>query len=46
MSILSEDYTKLVVFDSLVNKEVAVVTNDLITTASNEVVVKLTPKYN
>jgi len=46
MTILSEEYTKIVVMDKETGKEIAVITNDLITTANDNIVVKLTPKYN
>lgn len=46
MTILSEEYTKIVVMDKETGKEIAVITNDLITTADDNIVVKLTPKYN
>ena len=45
-SILNEVYTKLVVLDTATGKELAVVTDEEITTASPEIVVKLTPKYD
>lgn len=44
--VLSDDYTKLAVVDLSTGKEIAVITNELITTASDNIVVKLTPKYN
>ena len=46
ITILSEEYTKIVVMDKETGKEIAVITNDLITTANDNIVVKLTPKYN
>ena len=46
MPILSDDYSKLVVFDTRSGREIAVVTNEFITTAEDEVVVKLTPTHN
>lgn len=46
MNILSEDYTKVVVLDESTGKEIAVIANELITTAADNIVVKLTPKYD
>ena len=43
---LSKDYTKLVVMDVEREKVIAVVTNDEITTAGDNIVVKLTPTYD
>lgn len=43
--ILSADYTKLTVLDMSTGKEIAVITNDLITTAAADIVIKLTPSY-
>lgn len=42
--ILSRDYEKAVVFYLKTGKEIAVITNDLITTASSDIVVKLKPR--
>lgn len=39
-------YTKLVVLDMAKNVELAVITEDDIDTASPDIVVKLTPKYD
>lgn len=44
--ILSEDVKKLVVLDTATGEEIAVITNDLITTARDTIVVKLTPNYD
>lgn len=41
--ILSKDYEKAVVYDLKTGKEIAVITNELITTASPDIVIKLTP---
>lgn len=46
MGILSDKITKLVVLDLNAGKEIAVVTNELITTAGDEIVVRLTPAYD
>lgn len=46
MPILSEDYTKMVVLDTKTGKEIAVITNEVITTAQDSIVVKLTPRYD
>ncbi len=43
MNVLSDGYIKLVVYDRETEKEIAVVTNELITTAADNIVVKLTP---
>lgn len=45
-SVLSKDYTKLVVLDIESGKEIAVVTDNAITTAGGNIVVKLTPNYD
>lgn len=45
-NILSASYTKITVLDIETDKEIAVITNELITTARDSVVVKLTPSYN
>lgn len=45
MSVLSEEYTKMVIYDELLHKEIAVITNAMITTADDHIVVKLTPSY-
>lgn len=44
--VLSEEYTKIVIIDLETGKEIAVITNDLITTAETNIAVKLTPNYN
>lgn len=46
MTILSNEYIKITVFDLETGKEIAVITNDLITTARDSIVVKLTPSYD
>ena len=46
MNILSDQFTKMVVLDVTAGEEIAVVTNELITTAGDEIVVKLTPAYD
>ena len=46
MGILSDSITKLVVMDVNTGKEIAVVTNKEITTAGDNIVVKLTPEYD
>lgn len=46
MNVLDKDYTKLIVIDTGTGEEIAVVTNDLITTANSAIVVKLTPRYD
>lgn len=43
LNVLSDGYVKLVVYDQETGKEIAVVTNELITTAADNIVVKLTP---
>lgn len=43
LNVLSDDYVKLVVYDQETGKEIAVVTNELITIAADNIVVKLTP---
>ena len=43
-NILSEKYEKLIVFDEKSQKEIAVVTADMVTTANENIVVKLLPK--
>ena len=43
-NILSEKYEKLSVFDEKSKKEIAVITADMITTANENIVVKLSPK--
>lgn len=46
MNILSGAYMKITVMEADTGKEIAVITNELITTAGQGVVVKLTPKYD
>ena len=46
MDILSRDITKLTVINVRTGEEIAVVTNDEITTAGTEIVVKLTSNYD
>ena len=46
MNILSGAYTKVTVMEADTGKEIAVITNELITTAGQGIVVKLTPKYD
>ena len=46
MRYLSDDFSKLVVLDTKTGNEIAVVTNELITTADTNFVVKLTPTDN
>lgn len=46
MKYLSDDFKKLVVLDKETGKEIAVVTNEEITTAEDNIVVKLTPTYD
>lgn len=41
--ILSNHYSKLVVMDSKNNISLAIITNEIVTTASDDIVVKLTP---
>lgn len=41
--ILSDGYEKATVYDLKTGKEIAVITNELITTASPDIVVKLKP---
>lgn len=43
--VLSEDYSKLSVINKETGEEIAVVTHELITTADEKIIVKLTPKY-
>lgn len=43
LNVLSNGYVKLVVYDQETGREIAVVTNELITTATDNIVVKLTP---
>lgn len=42
--ILSEPYEKLVVYDTQTEKEIAVITNELVNTAAENIVVRLIPK--
>lgn len=44
MRIMSGEYEKLVVVDLKTNQELAVITDNLITTASDTIVVKLKPE--
>ena len=46
MGILSDQFTKMVVVDLSTGKEIAAVTNDLITTAGDNIAVRLTPAYD
>lgn len=46
MKILSDEYTKITVLDEDMGKEIAVITNELVTTAGDHIVVKLTPNYD
>lgn len=46
MEILSKEFTKIVIMEVDTEKELAVITNDLITTADENIVVKLTPNYD
>lgn len=41
--IFNADWEKLIVYDKTTGEEIAVITNDLITTARDSIVVKLTP---
>lgn len=41
--ILSGDYARITVLDTRDGKEIAVITNEMITTADNAIVVKLKP---
>lgn len=41
--ILSDDYTRITVLDTRDGKEIAVITNEMITTADDAIVVKLKP---
>jgi len=43
-NVLSEKYEKLIVFDEKNQKEIAVITADMITIADESVVVRLLPK--
>lgn len=43
-NVLSEKYERLIVFDEKSKKEIAVVTANMITTANENIVVKLLPK--
>lgn len=43
-SILGNGYAKITVLDLETGKEIAVITNELVTTADQEIAVKLTPK--
>lgn len=43
MILLGNDYTKLVVLDADTNEEIAVVTDEQISTATPKILVKLTP---
>lgn len=42
MSALNGDYSKIVVLDKHAGKEIAVITNDLITTADDNIVIEVT----
>lgn len=46
MKILSDEVSKLVVMDITTGKEITVITNELVTTAGDEIVVKVTPIYD
>lgn len=43
--ILSDEYSKLTVENAETGEEIAVITNELITTADDKIVVRLTLKY-
>ena len=42
---LSNEFTKLVVMNQKTGEEIAVITNDMIDTADDDIVVRLTPSY-
>lgn len=44
-NVLSGEYTKIVVQNTVTGEEAAVITNDMITTADN-FIVRMTPKYD
>lgn len=46
MKILADECTKITVLDTDTGKEIAVITNELVTTAGDHIVVKLTPNYD
>lgn len=41
--VLSDKYSKITILDAVTGEEIAVITNDVITTAADNIVVKLTP---
>ena len=46
MDILTRECTKITVMDLETEKEIAVITNEEITTAGENIVVKLTPNFD
>lgn len=46
MKILADECAKITVLDTDTGKEIAVITNELVTTAGDHIVVKLTPNYD
>lgn len=44
--VLSDKYSKITILNIESGEEIAVITNDVITTAADNVIVKLTPVYN
>ena len=43
---LSDKYSKITILDTVTGEEIAVITNNVITTAADNIVVKLTPIYD
>lgn len=46
MKVMGGEYTKITIMNRETKEEIAVVTDDDITTATPEIVVKLTPDYD
>lgn len=46
IGILNDDYTKLVVLNTKTDEEIAVITCDDAETSSDDIVIKMTPKYD
>ena len=44
--VLSNRYSRITILDTVTGEVIAVITNDVITTATDNIVVKLTPIYD
>ncbi len=44
--VLSNRYSRITILDTVTGEEIAVITNNVITTAADNIVVKLTPFYD